>query len=249
MLCNDIGCAVVRVKDLFRNSIWSSGAKGVVVGVSGGVDSAVVLALAAKSLGPENVLGVSMPSLTNNPSDETDAKNLCEMFGVEFLSIPLGEIVDEAMRTKGFTDTVTLRGNFTARLRMATLYNIAAARSYLVAGTSNKTEYMIGYSTKWGDGAADIQPILHLWKKDVYLLSEELMIPKEIIEKQPSAGFWEGQSDEDEIGISYEKLDEALIHLEENSFVPENDLEEKVLQLIKNSQHKRVPAANLLFKS
>jgi len=130
---------------------------------------------------------------------------------------------------------------------MTTLYNIAAARGFLVCGTSNKTEYMIGYSTKWGDSAADIQPLLHLWKKDVYLFAKELGVPESIITKTPSAGFWEGQSDESELGMSYAELDAALIALEKSGGVPKSSIEEKVLGFVKCSEHKRAPAANRLF--
>jgi NAD+ synthase len=129
---------------------------------------------------------------------------------------------------------------------MATLYNIAAARDYLVCGTSNKTEYMIGYNTKWGDSAADIQPLLHLWKRDVYAIAEELDIPRSIIEKAPSASFWDGQNDENELGFSYQELDTALMSLEKHEFVPQNALEEQILTLVNKSSHKRVAARNLL---
>ena len=168
MLCKDIGCAITRIKDLIRQTLWASGAKGVVVGISGGIDSAVAAAIAVKALGPEHVLGVHMPSASSSPLDLADAKDFCDKFGIELMTVPLGDVVSAAFSDPYLTDTPILRGNYTSRLRMATLYNIAAARGFLVCGTSNKTEYMIGYSTKWGDAAADIQPLLHLWKKDVY---------------------------------------------------------------------------------
>ena len=139
------------------------------------------------------------------------------------------------------TGTPLLAGNIASRLRMTTLYNIAAANGYLVCGTSNKTENLIGYSTKWGDGAADVQPLLHLYKKDVYALAEDLGIPQEIIDKAPSAGFFEGQTDEADIGLTYQELDSALWNLERNEFVPQNAVEEKVLGLVLKSEHKRKP--------
>lgn len=246
MLCKDIGCAVTCIKDLIRQTLWASGAKGVVVGISGGIDSAVAAVAAVKALGPEHVLGVHLPSASSSPLDHADAEELCSRFGIELLTLPLGGVVAAAFADPYLTDTPVLRGNYTARLRMATLYNIAAARDYLVCGTSNKTEYMIGYSTKWGDSAADIQPLLHLWKKDVYAVAEELAIPRSILEKAPSAGFWEGQSDEDELGFSYQELDAALMSLEEHEFVPQNALEEQVLVLVNKSSHKRISTASLL---
>ena len=246
MLCKDIGCAITRIKDLIRQTLWASGAKGVVVGISGGIDSAVTAAIAVKALGPEHVLGVHMPSASSSPLDLADAKDFCDKFGIELLTVPLGDVVSAAFSDPYITDTPILRGNYTSRLRMATLYNIAAARGFLVCGTSNKTEYMIGYSTKWGDAAADIQPLLHLWKKDVYTMADELDIPRSIIEKAPSAGFWEGQSDEDELGFSYQELDAALMSLEDHGFVPQNALEEQVLALVTKSSHKRTSAVSLL---
>ncbi|MDU9375970.1 NH(3)-dependent NAD(+) synthetase [Methanocorpusculaceae archaeon Sp1] len=246
MQCNDIGCAVTRIKDLIRQTLWASHAKGIVVGVSGGIDSAVAAAVAVKALGPEHVFAVHLPSSTSSPQDQIDAAELCETLGIEMIIVPLGTVVDAAFEHPGMTDTPMLRGNYTARLRMATLYNIAASRDSLVCGTSNKTEYMIGYTTKWGDSAADVQPLLHLWKKDVYAVAEELGIPVSIIKKAPSAGFWPGQSDERELGITYCELDAALISLEAHDFVPETPLEETVLALVKKSSHKRTPAANLL---
>ncbi|HJK61707.1 MAG TPA: NAD(+) synthase, partial [Methanocorpusculum sp.] len=145
MLCKDIGCAITRIKDLIRQTLWASGAKGVVVGISGGIDSAVATAIAVKALGPEHVLGVHMPSASSSPLDIADAKDFCDKFGIELLTVPLGDVVSAAFSDPYLMDTPILRGNYTSRLRMATLYNIAAARGFLVCGTSNKTEYMIGY--------------------------------------------------------------------------------------------------------
>ncbi|MDV0442838.1 NAD(+) synthase [Methanorbis rubei] len=246
MQCKDIGCAVTRMKDLIRQTLWASGAKGIVVGVSGGIDSAVAAAVAAKALGPEHVFAVHMPVSSSSLEDQADTAELCEKFGIEMIIVPLGDLVDAAFENPGMTDTPLLRGNFAARLRMATLYNIAASRCALVCGTSNKTEYMIGYTTKWGDSAADVQPLLHLWKKDVYAVAEELEIPASIIKKVPSAGFWPGQSDEHELGITYNELDAALISLEAHDFVPETPLEETVLALVRKSSHKRTQAECLL---
>ncbi|MDO5844867.1 MAG: NAD(+) synthase [Methanocorpusculum sp.] len=241
-----LGCEVVRIKDLIRNAVWSAGAFGLVVGVSGGIDSAVVLALCAKSVGAENVIAVNMPVSTNNPKDTADAELVCKQYGVKMISSPLGKVLDEFKLVENFSDERILTGNTAARLRMAMLYNIAGAKHYLVCGTSNKTEYMIGYSTKWGDSAADIQPIVHLLKRDVYALAKELEISEEIIDKVPSAGFFEGQTDEEDIGVSYDDLDKALISLEENDWEAKTEIEKKVLAMVEKSRHKRVPAANLI---
>ena len=244
--CDCIGCEIVKIKDLIRQTVWGAHARGIVVGISGGIDSAVACSLCCKALGPERVLGVNMPVSSNDPADHDDAEELCRSMGVELITVPLEEVRSAFLAAPHITDTPILRGNIAARLRMTTLYNIAAARSLLVCGTSNKTEYMIGYSTKWGDSAADIQPLLHLWKKDVFLLAKELGVPDSIISKPPSAGFWEGQSDEGELGMTYAELDAALISLERSGGIPANPIEEKVLGSVKYSMHKRVPAANLL---
>jgi len=242
-----IGCEVVKIKDLIRETVWRANARGVVIGISGGLDSAVACSLCCRALTPEKVLGVSMPVSSNNPADQRDAEELCRKLGVELITVPLESTRSAFLELPHITDTPILRGNIAARLRMTALYNIAAAKGYLVCGTSNKTEYMTGYSTKWGDSAADIQPILHLWKKDVYLLAEELGVTRAIMQKAPSAGFWEGQSDEGELGMSYADLDAALISLEKNQGVPQNGIEERVLGLVTKSTHKRSHAPNCLF--
>ena len=240
-MCECIGCEIVKIKDHMRSAVWNAHAAGFVVGISGGIDSAVACALAAKAVGPERVLGVSMPVSSNSPQDAADAKALCDALGVRLITVPLGDVQEAFLAKEHITGTPLLAGNIASRLRMTTLYNIAAANGYLVCGTSNKTEYLIGYSTKWGDGAADVQPLLHLYKKDVYALAEELGIPQEIIDKAPSAGFFEGQTDEADIGLSSAELDSALWNLELNEFVPQNAVEEKVLALVLKSEHKRKP--------
>ncbi len=242
--CSCIGCEIVKIKDLIRTAIWQSGTAGVVVGISGGLDSAVAAALSVKAAGPERVIGVSMPAASGSTQDIKDAETLCATLGIELLSVPLDGIMDAFSAAPHITLTPLLSGNIAARLRMTILYNIAAAKGYLVCGTSNKTEYLIGYSTKWGDGAADIQPLLHLYKKDVYTIARELEIPEAILNKAPSAGFYEGQTDEGELGISYRELDAALFNLELNEFKPETGQEERVLAMIQKSSHKRMPAVN-----
>jgi NAD+ synthase len=146
----------------------------------------------------------------------------------------------------GVTESPYLLGNLMARIRMTVLYYHANRDNQLVCGTSNRSEYMLGYCTKFGDNAADIQPILHLYKSDVYVMARELGIPETIIKKTPSAGLWEGQSDEGEIGLSYDQIDTALRALEDRGWEPKNATEEKVLALVKKSGHKRMSAPNLL---
>ena len=242
--CGCIGCEIVKVKDLIRNAIWNSGAQGLVIGISGGIDSAVAGALAVKAVGKERVIGVFMPASEHGMQDLDDAQTLCDFLGVELLIVSLEKVLAEFLRTPHITATPIAAGNISARLRMTVLYNIAASRDYLVCGTSNKTEYLVGYSTKWGDGAADIQPLLHLYKKDVYAIARELELPARIIQKAPTAGFFPGQTDEEDLGMSYAELDDALFTLELNNYVPTTEFEGKILEMMKKSEHKRhLPAS------
>lgn len=133
-----------------------------------------------------------------------------------------------------------------ARIRMTTLYYQANRLHYLVCGTSNRSEYMLGYCTKYGDNAADIQPILHCYKTRVYDLAEEVGVPAPIIEKAPSAGLWPGQSDEADIGFTYPEIDRALASLEANNWTASNAQEELILGKVQASMHKRMGPPNLM---
>jgi NAD+ synthase len=157
------------------------------------------------------------------------------------------EPVLEAYRgLPGFEDSPYLLGNLMARTRMAVLYYHANRARRLVCGTSNRTEYLLGYSTKWGDSAADLQPLLHLYKREVYQLARELALPDRILEKPPSAGLWPGQRDEDELGLPYAAIDEALAALAAKNWRAETDVEERVLARVRASGHKRREALSLL---
>ncbi|MDO8841978.1 NAD+ synthase [Methanocalculus sp.] len=241
----EIDCEKIRIENLIRDAVWSAGADGVVIGVSGGVDSAVALALATGAVSGERVTALFLPSVSTPHGDELDVQELCSRLGVLLTTIPIDGIIDAYRSIDGFENNPQTIGNLMARTRMALLYYHANRTGRLVTGTSNKTEYLIGYCTKWGDNAADIQPILHLYKKEIYLLAEALQIPRAIISKKPSAGLWPGQSDEDEIGITYPELDSALESLELNGWKADGHLEERVLSMVKKSTHKRVPALNL----
>jgi NAD+ synthase len=168
------------------------------------------------------------------------------MLGMEHRIISIEPMLAGFRQLPGFAASPYLQGNLMARIRMSVLYYHANRDTRIVCGTSNRSEYMLGYCTKFGDNAADIQPILHLYKSDVYVMAKELMIPEKIIKKTPSAGLWEGQSDEKEIGLSYDQIDTALRALEGRNWEPENATEEKVLLLVKKSGHKRMDAPNLL---
>jgi NAD+ synthase len=242
----DLGCRMGQVEQMIRYVYWNSGCTGIVIGVSGGVDSAVAAAFCCRAIGPDRVLGLSLPSAVSNNKDCEDAAALCAMLRMEHRIISIEPILDTFRQLPGFTASPYLLGNLMARIRMAVLYYHANRDHQLVCGTSNRSEYLLGYCTKFGDNAADIQPILHLYKSDVFVMAKELGIPEPIIQKTPSAGLWEGQSDEKEIGLPYDQIDTALRALEAHDWKPENPTEKKVLSMVKKSGHKRTGAPNLL---
>jgi len=213
-------------------------AKGIVVGLSGGVDSAVVLALSVRALG-RGVLGVLMPCETN-PGDMDDAKAHAQQLGVETEEVVLDNVYHEFLSVLPANRTDLALANLKPRLRMTTLYFCAASRNYLVAGTGNRTEIAVGYYTKYGDGGVDILPIGGLLKREVRALAVELKVPRPIIEKAPSAGLWPGQTDEGEIGMSYDTLDEIVDALQSGR-KPKAEAEQvaRVQALMRASEHKR----------
>jgi NAD+ synthase len=242
----DLGCRMGQVEQMIRYAYWNSGCTGIVIGVSGGVDSAVATAFCCRAVGPDKVLGLSLPSAVSNKKDCDDAATLCTMLDMEHRIISIEPMLAGFRQLPGFTASPYLLGNLMARIRMTVLYYHANRDHRLVCGTSNRSEYLLGYCTKFGDNAADIQPILHLYKSDVYVMAEELGIPEPIIRKAPSAGLWEDQSDEKEIGLSYNQIDMALRALEDRNWQPENTTEEKVLALVMKNGHKRMSAPTLL---
>jgi NAD+ synthase len=242
----ELGCRMGRVEQMIRYACWSSGSRGIVVGLSGGIDSAVAAAFCCKAVGPENVFGFSLPSSISSPADIRDAAELCSKLGMQHEVISIDPILAGFRAMPGFVETPYLIGNLMARSRMAVLYYHANRTSRLVCGTSNRSEYLLGYCTKYGDNAADLQPILHLYKTEIYIIATELGIPEPILKKVPSAGLWEGQSDEKEIGLSYAQIDASLRALEIQEWQAIRPDEEKVLALVKKSEHKRQPAPNLL---
>lgn len=181
----------------------------VVVGLSGGIDSAVVALMCHKAF-HGNVKAVLMPSINSSQTSIDDAVALCVDFGIEYSLIPIREF-DNLFCTLYPDHTMISRGNFCARMRMATLYHIAQMERRLVVGTSNKTEIMLGYGTIFGDLACAINPVGNLYKTQIYMLAKLLQIPKQIINKTPSADFYEGQTDEKELGYSYDEIDRFLV--------------------------------------
>jgi NAD+ synthase len=199
--------------DWLRSEVRTAGCKGVVFGLSGGVDSATVAVLARRAFRDDH-LAVIMP-VNSNPADREDALLVIEKFKIQHQEIDLSPVFGAFARTLG-EDVEASRldlalNNIKPRLRMATLYFFASRRQYLVLGTGNRTELTLGYFTKYGDGGVDLLPLGHLVKHEVRDLARHLAVPASIIDKPPSAGMWEGQTDEGELGFSYDDLDRYLV--------------------------------------
>lgn len=232
--------------NFIREEVRSAGFEKVVLGLSGGIDSAIVAFLAVKALGPENVLGIMMPYKSSSRESLEDAQRVVEATGMRAKKIEITGMVDAYFAKE--PDISDLRkGNKMARERMTILYDYSAKEKSLVLGTSNKTEILLGYSTQWGDSASAINPIGDLLKTQVWELSEYMGVPKEVIEKKPSADLWEGQSDEDELGFSYFLADEIINLLVDERYTKEEILEkgysektiDSILWRIKTNQYKR----------
>jgi NAD+ synthase len=242
----ELGCRMGQVEQMIRYTYWKSGSKGIVVGLSGGVDSAIAATFCCRAIGGDKVLGLTLPSNVSNPADIKDAAALCKHLGMDHRVISIDPMLEGFKTMPDFKESRYLLGNLMARIRMTVLYYHANREQKIVCGTSNRSEFMLGYCTKYGDNAADLQPILHLYKTEIYEYAKELGIPESIMKKAPSAGLWEGQSDEEEIGLSYERIDASLRSLEVLGWQATTPIEEKVLELVRKSEHKRLPAPNLL---
>jgi len=203
-----------------RDAVETSGTQGVVVGLSGGVDSSLAAALAARALGPERVHGFLLPYRTSARESEQDARLVAEHLGVPHQVIDISPMVDAyfALESDAGPDR---RGNKMARERMTILFDQAKKLGSLVLGTSNKTEILLGYSTVFGDNASSLNPLGDLYKGQVWQLSRHLGLPEQVIGKAPSADLWPGQTDEGELGFEYETADEVLYLLFDMGLRPE----------------------------
>jgi NAD+ synthase len=195
--------------EFLRDAIHKVGFSRAVIGLSGGIDSALSAYLTAEAIGPEHVLVIRMPYKVSSQSSLDDAQAVIDDLGVQHDTVDITPMVDPMLAR--FPDASNLRqGNIMARMRMIVLYDQSSAFNGLVIGTSNKTETLLGYSTIYGDNAAAVQPIADLYKAQVRQLCEALGVPQAIIDKAPSADLWEGQTDEDELGFTYELADQLL---------------------------------------
>lgn len=231
-----------------QDSVRASGFERVLLGLSGGVDSAVVAAIAARALGPQNVLGVFMPHRQSSAASTRDAQAVAGALGLRHETVDITPIVDGFIATAGETDRVRL-GNVMARARMVVLYDRSARDGALVLGTSNKTELMLGYGTLHGDLASALNPVGDLYKTYIWQLAEHLKLPESVVRKAPSADLWEGQTDESELGFAYHDADRLLYQMVDERRTDEEletsgfqrEFVEKVRERIRRSQFKRRP--------
>lgn len=195
-----------------RDQTRNAGFDKCVIGVSGGVDSAVAAHLAAEALGKKNVLAAILPYKTSSPQSLRDADDVVKALGIKAETVDITEMVDAYAAGQKLADKLRL-GNIMARMRMIVLYDLSARDKSLVIGTSNKSELLVGYGTQFGDLACAINPLGDLYKTQIWQLAATLGIPKQIIEKRPTADLWPGQTDEDEMGLTYADLDAILFRM------------------------------------
>lgn len=193
------------------DQVEAAGTDGVVIGLSGGIDSSLTVVLAVEALGPDDVYGLSLPAAVSADRHQSDAERLATDLGIPFEEIDIEPVVDalDDAFPEGSMGTFA-RGNARARVRAVMNYALANDENRLVLGTGNRTEALVGYFTKYGDGAVDCHPIGNLYKCQVRQLARFVGVPEDIVEKSPTAELWENQTDEEELGIDYDTLDRVL---------------------------------------
>jgi len=234
------------LRGFIASEVNKAGFEGVVVGLSGGVDSSTATFLAVEALGSENVTGILMPYRTSRPESREDALILAGVLGIRHMEVEITPMVDPYFSLYPDMDRIR-RGNVMARERMIVLYDQSHTSNNLVLGTGNKTEYLLGYTTLWGDMACAINPVGDLYKTQVRSLARHLGVPGAIIKKPPSADLWMGQTDEGELGFTYEEVDRLLFRLVDMRMSPERLVGEgyeealvrRVIGMIRDSRHKR----------
>lgn len=252
----DINPALARkiLTSFIRSETSRVGFERAVVGLSGGIDSSLTCALAAEALGAENVMAVRMPYSTSSPESLEHADLVIQITGVQELTVPISDAVDALLSDIPENQQVR-RGNIMARMRMIVLYDQSAEFGGLVMGTGNKTEILLGYTTQFGDAASAINPLGDLYKTQIRQLAAEMGVPDVILEKPPSADLWIGQTDEGELGFTYEQVDQLLYLLVDRRYSPDDcvnagfdrEFVATVVELVRLNHFKRVmpPIAKL----
>ncbi|HET7010954.1 MAG TPA: NAD+ synthase [Anaerolineales bacterium] len=243
----DVALARRILTDFLRTEIQRAGFSRAVLGVSGGVDSALACFLAAEALGPDNVLALRLPYRESSPDSGADAEAVIRATGVAGKTIPITDMAEPLLRSLPDSDRVR-KGNILARLRMVVLYDQSAETRGLVIGTGNKTEILLGYTTLFGDSASALNPIGDLYKTQVRQLARHVGVPESIVAKPPSADLWPGQTDEGELGFTYDEVDRLLFLLVDERASPEACVEagfqrtfvEAVIDRIRRNQYKRL---------
>ena len=232
--------------EFLRESFKKAGFSKAVLGLSGGIDSALVAYLLRDALGKENVLAIMMPYKSSNPDSLNHAKLVVEDLGINSKTIEITDMIDAYFKNE--KEATSLRmGNKMARERMSILFDYSSKENALVVGTSNETEIYLGYSTQFGDAACALNPVGDLYKTNIWDLSRYLKIPNELIEKKPSADLWEGQTDEQEMGLTYKEADQVMYRLlEENKTAAEvlaegfdKGLVDNIVRRMNRSEYKR----------
>jgi len=236
----NITMEINRITTFIRNYCDKADLDSLVIGLSGGIDSALSAALAVNAVGATNVFGINIPYRNSHPDSAADARIIAQHLGIKIETIDLSSMTDSYFDAYEPKAEALRRGNWMARIRMNVLYDQAAKHKALVVGTSNLSEIMVGYCTQFGDSACAFEPIGHLYKTEVWEMSRQMGLPEKLIDKTPTADLWEGQSDEAELGISYKDLDEILCAITDGS-TEKYAIEtvKKVKKMIKNSAFKR----------
>ncbi len=239
--------AIVRSSNFIKEQLDKAGFKKVIIGLSGGIDSAVTAALCVDAIGSENVRGVMMPYKSSHPDSLNHAIEVAEKLNIEYEIVDISPMVDSYFENYAKDADSLRRGNRMARERMCILFDLSAKYKALVAGTGNRSELFVGYCTQYGDSACAFEPIGHLYKTEIFEIAKALDLPKSVIEKKPTADLWDGQTDEQELGITYANLDNYLrLILDEKKSIDEivnssysKEEVELVMNLIKKSEFKR----------
>ena len=227
---------VIQCEQWLCGEVRKAGASGIILGLSGGIDSSVLAALGREALGRDGVLGVIMPC-HSSPEDESDAKLLADTLDVRYTRVDLSATFDSLRGEIGGELSPLVSSNMKARLRMVTLYALGQSQSLLVCGTSNRSEYETGYFTKYGDSGSDLMPLVSFLKRDIRAMARILGVPERIINKAPSAGLVAGQTDEGDMGFTYDVLDEYLA----TGKIDSPSAKERIDVMRRRSEHKRKP--------